>query len=191
MRGAVVLAGRAISVPFRARRHRSATVNHGHSRSSDLQAPYHRCAATRMVRMGSLGRTARATSGATSGPPITGSQRTTTVTTGSPSAQLTGTFPTTAGRRDPPRIPDTEEDGGSTPPAPTTPRLSRASADLFVPSMDGDWQREVANGRETVKLFNQGVHLRPQLSAGRSHQPGCRSRSTLPGSPWVSPTRHL
>jgi hypothetical protein len=32
---AVVLAGRAISVPFRARRHRFITVNRGHSRSLD------------------------------------------------------------------------------------------------------------------------------------------------------------
>jgi hypothetical protein len=48
-----VLADRAISVPFRARRHRFATVNHGHSRPSDLGALYDRCAAARMVRMGS------------------------------------------------------------------------------------------------------------------------------------------
>jgi Ser/Thr protein kinase RdoA (MazF antagonist) len=34
-------------------RHRFATVNHGHSRSSDLQPPYYRCPAARMVRMGS------------------------------------------------------------------------------------------------------------------------------------------
>jgi hypothetical protein len=45
---------------------------------------------------------------------------------------------------------DTEEDGGSTPPAPTTPRVSRASADRFVPLMDGDRWREVANGRESA-----------------------------------------
>ena len=32
VRGAAVLTGCAISVPFRARRHRSATVHHGHSR---------------------------------------------------------------------------------------------------------------------------------------------------------------
>jgi hypothetical protein len=51
---AAVLTGRAICVPFPARCHRFVTVNHGHSRSSDLQAPYYRCAATRMVRMGSL-----------------------------------------------------------------------------------------------------------------------------------------
>ena len=31
VRGAVVLAGRAISVPFRARRQRFVTVSHGHS----------------------------------------------------------------------------------------------------------------------------------------------------------------
>ena len=42
VRGAVVLTGRAISVPFQARHHRSATVNHGHSRSTDLQAPNYR-----------------------------------------------------------------------------------------------------------------------------------------------------
>jgi hypothetical protein len=57
---AVVLAGSAISVPFPARRHRFVTVNYGHSRSSDLQAPYYRCAATRMVRMGSPVRFRRA-----------------------------------------------------------------------------------------------------------------------------------
>jgi hypothetical protein len=49
-----VLSGRAICVPFRARRHRFTTVNRGHSRFSDLRTPYYRCAATRMVRMGSL-----------------------------------------------------------------------------------------------------------------------------------------
>jgi hypothetical protein len=36
----VVLTSRAISVPFRARRHRFATVNRGYSRSSDLRTPY-------------------------------------------------------------------------------------------------------------------------------------------------------
>jgi hypothetical protein len=50
---AAVLTGRAICVPFPARRLRFLTVNHGHSRSSDLQAPYYRYAATRIVRMGS------------------------------------------------------------------------------------------------------------------------------------------
>jgi hypothetical protein len=49
-----VLTGRAISVPFPARRFRFATVSHGHSRSSDLRTLYYRCAAARMVRMGSL-----------------------------------------------------------------------------------------------------------------------------------------
>jgi hypothetical protein len=38
VRGAVVLTGRAISVPFRARRHRFATVSHGHSWPLDLGA---------------------------------------------------------------------------------------------------------------------------------------------------------
>jgi hypothetical protein len=51
---AVVLSRRAISVPFRARPHGSATVNHGHSRPSDLGALYYRWAAARMVRMGSV-----------------------------------------------------------------------------------------------------------------------------------------
>jgi hypothetical protein len=53
--------------------------------------------------------------------------------------------------------------------------------------MDEDRQREVADGRESVYLFNQGVHLGPQLSAGRLVQPKRRSRSTLPGPPSVSP----
>jgi hypothetical protein len=43
--------------------------------------------------------------------------------------------------------------------------------------MDKDRQREGADGRESVSLFNQGVHLDPQLAAGQSHQPGCRARS--------------
>jgi hypothetical protein len=50
---AVVLTGRAISVPFRARCLRFVTVKHGHSRSPDQRCPYYRYAATRMVRMGS------------------------------------------------------------------------------------------------------------------------------------------
>ena len=52
--GAVVLTGGAIFVPFRARRHRFATVSHGHSRPLDLGVLYYRCVATRMVRIGSL-----------------------------------------------------------------------------------------------------------------------------------------
>jgi hypothetical protein len=39
---------------LRARRHRFATVNHGHSRSFDLGVLYSRCASARMVRMRSL-----------------------------------------------------------------------------------------------------------------------------------------
>jgi hypothetical protein len=83
-------------------------------------------------------------------------------------------------------FPDTEEDGGSTPPAPTTPRLNRASAESFVQPRDGTHQREVADGRESVSLFNQSVHS-PQLPAGAPTSPG-RSRSTLPGPASVSPT---
>ena len=48
--------------------------------------------------------------GATSGPRTTGSQRTTAVTTGQTTAQLTEqTRPSAAGRHAAPRIPDTEE----------------------------------------------------------------------------------
>jgi len=67
--------------------------------------------------------------------------------------------------------PDTEEVTGSNPVAPTTPLLSRASADRFVLPMDGDRDREVADGRESVSLFNQGVHLGSQLSAGPHTSP--------------------
>jgi hypothetical protein len=88
-----------------------------------------------------------------------------------------------------PPFADTEEDGGSTPPAPATPHLSRASADRCGPPVDEDRQREVADGRESVSLFNQGVHLGSQLSAGRSYQPG--SRSARPGPLPASPTRLL
>jgi hypothetical protein len=77
-RATVVLTGRAISVPFRARRHRFATVNHGHSRSFDLRAPYYRCAAARMVRMGSLvrcRRSARPAGGGAPTPPSSAGRR--------------------------------------------------------------------------------------------------------------------
>ena len=56
VRHRVILTARAISVPFRARRHRFATVSHGNSRPLDLGVLYYRCAAARMVRMGSLDR---------------------------------------------------------------------------------------------------------------------------------------
>ena len=60
------------------------------------------------------------TAGATSGPQMTGSQRTTPVNTGPPSAEVTRhTPPPAAGRRDPPAVPDTEEVTGSNPVAPT------------------------------------------------------------------------
>jgi hypothetical protein len=60
-RAEAVLAGRAISVPFPARHQRFATVNHRHSRSSDLRPPYYRYPAARMVRMGSAVRPLAAT----------------------------------------------------------------------------------------------------------------------------------
>jgi hypothetical protein len=56
VRHRVILTARAISVPFRARRHRFAAVSHGNSRPLDLGVLYYRCAAARMVRMGSLDR---------------------------------------------------------------------------------------------------------------------------------------
>jgi hypothetical protein len=61
--------------------------------------------------------------GATSGPRTTGSQRTTPVNTGPPSAKVIGhTPPTAAGRGDPSAVPDTEGVTGSNPVAPTTNR---------------------------------------------------------------------
>jgi hypothetical protein len=56
------------SAPFPARRLRFLTVNHGHLRSTDLQAPYYRCVATRMVRMGSPVRFRRGAPPQTSSP---------------------------------------------------------------------------------------------------------------------------
>jgi hypothetical protein len=53
-------------------------VCHGHPRSSDLRPLYYRCAGARMVGMGSLGRTAGATSGPHPGhepPDCSGQQR--------------------------------------------------------------------------------------------------------------------
>jgi hypothetical protein len=41
-------------LPYRTRRHRFATVNHGHSRPLDLGALYYRYGAARMARMGSV-----------------------------------------------------------------------------------------------------------------------------------------
>jgi hypothetical protein len=88
--------------------------------------------------------------GATCGPQMTRSQRTTEVTTGASSAQLDWhTPPPVAGRRDPARLSDTEEDGGSTPPAPTTPALTRDFADWMSPPVaDGlslrEWRWESA-----------------------------------------------
>jgi hypothetical protein len=68
--------------------------------------------------------------------------------------------------------------------------LTRASAHRFVPPIDEDQQREVADGWESVSLFNQGVHLGPQLSAGRSRKP--RSISIYaPRATLSLPTRQL
>jgi hypothetical protein len=107
------------------------------------------------------------------------------------SAQLTGRAEVgVAGRRDPPAVPDTEEDGGSTPPAPTTPCVTRAFVDHFAPPMDRDRQSEVADGRESVSLFNQGVHLGPQLSAGPHTSPAV-DLDLRPGPPLVSPLAGL
>jgi hypothetical protein len=50
-RAAVVLTRPCVSVPFRERRRRFVTVNHGHPRPLDLGVPYYRCPAARMVRM--------------------------------------------------------------------------------------------------------------------------------------------
>jgi hypothetical protein len=79
---------------------------------------------------------------------------------------------------------DTEGAGGSTPPAPTTPRVSRAYADRFVPPMEEDRQREVANGHESVSLFNQGVQL--ALSDSRPHTVWILISPTLPDHPQSS-----
>jgi hypothetical protein len=63
--------------------------------------------------------------GATSGPRTTGSQRTTTVNTGTPSAHLSGqTQAGVAGHNDPPQVPDTEGVTGSNPVAPTNKTLT-------------------------------------------------------------------
>jgi hypothetical protein len=81
---------------------------------------------------------------ATSGPRMTGSQRTTAVSSGPASCQLTGHIrPDSAGLRKGRAVPDTEEDGGSTPPAPTTPALSRAFTGLSVQLWIG-WAGETA-----------------------------------------------
>jgi hypothetical protein len=86
LRSAVVLAGRAIFVPFRDGKD----------------------GVTRVDRWGH--------GGATSGPRTTGPQRTTSVTVGLSSAQLTDQAEAdVAGRRDAPRLPDTEEAGGASP----------------------------------------------------------------------------
>src|SRR5918994_7022598 len=69
-----------------------------------------------MVRMGSSG-DGWGHIGATSGPRSTGSQRTTPVTIGHTTAQLTEqTRPSAAGHRDRPAVPDTEAHTGSAAP---------------------------------------------------------------------------
>jgi hypothetical protein len=66
--------------------------------------------------------------------------------------------------------------------------VTRAFVDHFAPPMDRDRQSEVADGRESVSLFNQGVHLGPQLSAGPHTSPAV-DLDLRPGPPLVSPTR--
>jgi hypothetical protein len=62
--------------------------------------------------------------------------------------------------------------------------VTRAFVDHFAPPMDRDRQREVADGRESVSLFNQGVHL------GLSCQPGLR-RAQVSTSIYVRATLSL
>jgi hypothetical protein len=85
---------------------------------------------------------------------------------------------------------DTEEVTGSNPVAPTNKTLTRAFVDHFAPPMDRGRQREVADGRESVSLFNQGVHLGSQLSAGPHTSPDV-DLDLCPGPLSVSPTRLL
>jgi hypothetical protein len=68
---------------------------------------------------------------------------------------------------------DTEEDGGSIPPAPTMPALSRAFVDLVVTPVDGICGRGRRSGRTALNCLTQGVHFgeKPSLSAA-SRPPG-------------------
>jgi hypothetical protein len=131
-----------------------------------------------MVRMGSLGWTAGATAGPHPGherPDHRGQHRST------PAHHLRrppGTLPTR--RRSPrsPEISDTEEDGGSTPPAPTTPALSRA----FVSCSSLYWVGSVGEASPAVgraltcltRVFSCGRRPRARLVL-RAPIPACRA----------------
>jgi hypothetical protein len=72
-------------------------------------------------------------------------------------------------RRSPrsPEISDTEEDGGSTPPAPTIPTLSRAFEDLFVPLIHGSVGENGPTVSRALNYLTEGVHFgaKPSPSA--------------------------
>ena len=84
-----------------------------------------------------------------------------------------------------PPFADTEEDGGSTPPAPTTPSVSRASG-RYVPPMDWDRQRQVPRvGRALtclIKMFTTRDDVRTgdlALAPSREPHSGCHRRRSV------------
>jgi len=99
---------------------RDANRSHGPESREHRTRRCRRDGVTRMDRWGH--------GGATSGPRATGSQRTTPVNTGPPSAEVSGqTPPPAAGRHDPPEISDTEGVTGSNRVAPTRHNVSLGS----------------------------------------------------------------
>jgi hypothetical protein len=112
------LAGRALRVPVAPGIWRSSRSTRSVPGGPDLRPRLSiwpgRSDGTHLPSSGPLGHI-----GATSGPRTTGSQRTTSVTIGQVTTQLTEqTRPSAAGRRAAPRIPDTEGVTGSNPVAP-------------------------------------------------------------------------
>jgi hypothetical protein len=62
---------------------------------------------------------------------------------------------------------DTEEDGGSTPPAPTAPAVTRAFVLWLVPLVNGDCAARRTQRRESTYLLNRRRSLRREASGTR------------------------
>ena len=75
---------------------------------------------------------------------------------------------------------DTEEDGGSTPPAPTTPAVTRAFALWLVPLVGGDCAARTSSVERALNCLTKGV-LFGEKQAGPAVDIGGRTSSGLAG----------
>jgi hypothetical protein len=133
--------------------------------------------------------------GATSGPRTTGSQRTTTVTSGPASCQFTSHIrPDSAGRRQRPAVPDTEEVTGSNPVAPTTVLAGHSvlGPGRLAPLLAGPrWGRGPA-APSTLVAPSRPVHW-PSGSTTTTqggHALGRDATTPGPGPPRLDPCSH-